>query len=132
MINPEEMARDIEALSEKWTRSFQEGFQGWINALLKDAVDPAKLSRFIRSLGVDVSQIAGMVGQQPGVDPYQILGLDKSASDEEIKQRYHQLLKKLHPDTAGIEGTSFLLNVVMAAYKSIEQERRWQRWKEEP
>jgi len=125
MINPEEMARDLEALSEKWTRKFQEGFQGWINALLRDAVDPVKLTRFIRSLGVDVSQLGGMVGQQPGVDPYQILGLDKSASDEEVKKRYRELIKKLHPDSAGIESASFLLQMVLASYEMIKRERGW-------
>jgi len=124
MINPEEMARDLQVLSEKWTKNFQKGMQDWINALLKDALDPRKLAQFIKGLGVDVSQLGGM-GQQPGVDPYQILGLDKSASDEEVKKRYRELVKKLHPDTAGFEGTSFLLNIVMAAYKAIEQARGW-------
>jgi len=125
MINPEEMARDMQALSEKWTKKFQEGFQGWINAVLKDAVDPVKLSRFIRSLGVDVSQLGGMVGQRPELDPYQILGLDRSASDEEVKRRYHILVHKLHPDTAGFEGTGFLLQMVLAAYEMIKRERGW-------
>jgi len=118
------MARDLQVLSEKWTKNFQKGMQDWINALLKDALDPRKLAQFIKGLGVDVSQLGGM-GQQPGVDPYQILGLDKSASDEEVKKRYRELVKKLHPDTAGFEGTSFLLNIVMAAYKAIEQARGW-------
>ena len=126
MINPEEIAHDLQALSEKWTKKFQEGLQGWIGALLKDAIDPAKLARFIRSLGVDVSQLSGMVGQQPGIDPYRILGLDKSASDEEVKQRYRELVKRLHPDTAGFEGTSFLLQMVLAAYELIKRERGWQ------
>ena len=123
MINPNEMAQDLRALSEKWMRDFQEGFQGWMNALLKDALDPRKLAQFIKGLGVDVSQLGGMVGQQPGLDPYQILGLDKSASDEEVKKRYRDLIKKLHPDSAGIEGTSFLLQLVLAAYEMIKRER---------
>jgi preprotein translocase subunit Sec63 len=67
-----------------------------------------------------------MVGQQPGFDPYQVLGLDKSASDEAIKKRYRELLQHLHPDTAGREGTSFLLQMVLAAYKLIEVQRGWQ------
>jgi len=126
MVNPEEIARDLEELSAKWTKKFQEGFRGWINAVLKDAVDPVKLTRFIRSLGVDVSQLGGMVGQRPELDPYQILGLDKSASDEEVKHRYRELVKRLHPDTAGFEGTTFLLQLVLAAYELIRQERGWE------
>ena len=100
--------------------------QGFMNDLLKDAFDPRKLMAFIRSMGIDISQLPGMVSQQPGFDPYQILGLDKSATDEEVKKRYRLLVHKLHPDTAGIEGTSFLLQMVLAAYKIIERERGWQ------
>jgi hypothetical protein len=35
---------------------------------------------------------------QAAFDPYQVLGLDQSASDEEVKKRYRELLFKLHPD----------------------------------
>ena len=100
--------------------------QGFMNDLLRDAFDPRKLMTFIRSMGIDISQLPGMVSQQPGFDPYRILDLDKSASDEEIKHRYRELLRKLHPDTAGIEGTGFLLQMVMAAYELIRRERGWQ------
>lgn len=32
-------------------------------------------------------------------DPYQVLGVDKDASDEEIKRAYRRLAKEYHPDT---------------------------------
>ena len=31
-------------------------------------------------------------------DPYQVLGLERGASDDEVKRAYRQLAKKYHPD----------------------------------
>ena len=39
------------------------------------------------------------------------------------ERRYRELLHKLHPDTAGVKGTGFLLQMVLAAYKIIKKER---------
>ena len=58
-------------------------------------------------------------------DPYRVLGLDKSATDDEVKSRYRQFLRKLHPDTAGVKGTEYLVQVVNVAYAQISEERRW-------
>jgi len=55
-----------------------------------------------------------------------VLGLDKTAGDDEIKKRYRELLRKLHPDTSGTPGTSFLLQMVIAAFEIIKRERGWQ------
>lgn len=85
-----------------------------------------QLLELTKSLGMDMSQLRGMMNQRTPFDPYQALGLDKSASDEDVKKRYRELLHKLHPDTAGVEGTAFLLQMVLAAYEMIKEERRWQ------
>ena len=61
-----------------------------------------------------------------GIDAYRVFGLDKSASDEQVKTRYRELVRKLHPDTAGVEGTVFFFQMVLAAYQVIKTERRWQ------
>lgn len=121
-MNEDRIAR----ISRRMVAVLQEEMQGWMNDLLKDAFNPAKLMHFIRGMGIDMSQLPGMIGQQPGFDPYQILGLDRSATDEEVKKRYHELIHKLHPDTAGVEGTSFLLQMVLAAYNLIKMQRGWQ------
>jgi uncharacterized membrane protein YkvA (DUF1232 family) len=40
-------------------------------------------------------------------DPYAVLGLDRSASEEEIKRAYRQLAAKYHPDKVSHLGEEF-------------------------
>ena len=127
------MIRDIEKLSGKWITDFQEEMSKWTHDLLKDALDPAKMMKVLRGMGIDMGQFGQMFGRMAqtgtmpqGFDPYKVLGLDKEASDNEVKKRYRILVHKLHPDTAGFEGTSFLLQMVLASYELIKRERRWQ------
>ncbi len=104
-------------LGQRILSVIQEEMQGWIND---------QLVTLVKSLGLDLSQFQGGSSQQRAFDPYQALGLERSASDEEVKKRYHELLYKLHPDTAGVEGTTFLLQMVLVAYEMIKEERVWQ------
>ncbi len=70
-------------------------------------------------------QMSNVHPAKVGLDPYRVLGLDKTALDAEVKKRYRDLLKKLHPDTAGVAGTEYMLQVLNAAYGQISRERRW-------
>ncbi len=60
-------------------------------------------------------------------DPYQILGVSPSASDEEVKKAYRDLSRKYHPDTntnnplADLAEEKF--KQVQAAYQQIMDER---------
>jgi len=56
---------------------------------------------------------------------YLVLGLDRTASDEEVKHRYREILMKIHPDTAEVKGTEFLTQMVVEAYHLIGTERGW-------
>lgn len=99
----------------------QQELQQWMDELLKDAFNPAKLMQFMRGMGLDMGQLSGMVGQ-PGFDPYSLLHLNRSASDEEVKTRYKEIMGKLHPDKAGEEMTE-LATIANAAYNIIRMER---------
>lgn len=112
-------------ISYRWLEVLQEEIGRWMSNLLKDAFNPGSFIDFVRRMGLDVSQLSSFIGQQPDFDPYRILGLDTSASEEEIKKRYRDLLHKLHPDTAGMEGTGFLLQMVLMAYETIKRDRGW-------
>jgi len=98
---------------------------GWMDDLLRDAFNPESFLRYAAGLGIDLSQVPNLVGRNDGFNAYRVLGLEKTATDEEVKKRYRDLLKKLHPDTAGVRGTDFLLQMMIAAYQQIAKERRW-------
>ncbi len=120
------LAKMLARTQKGMAQGMQEAMSEVLDELVKGALDPAKLAEMMKSVGVDPSQFSGMMGKGvPGFDPYRVLGLDKSASDEEVKKRYHELLRKLHPDTSGTPGTEFLLQMVLMAYEVIKKERGW-------
>ncbi len=106
-------------------KGMEEGMHEVLDELAKRTLDAAQLAEALKMMGIDMPQTLGTMGQVPGFDPYRILGLEKSASDEEVRKRYHELVRKLHPDTAGTKGTTFLLQLVLAAYEAIRRERQW-------
>jgi len=99
---------------------------GWMDALLRDAFNSESFLRYVAGMGIDLSQVPNLVGRRDGFDPYRVLGLEKTATNEEVKKRYREMLIKLHPDTAGVRGTDFLLQMMIAAYQQIAKERAWQ------
>jgi DnaJ-domain-containing protein 1 len=121
----EDLVKELEQLHRVLVKNLAEEMQDWMQKLLSGAFTPASLLYFAESLGINLSGVPGMTVQQDGFDPYRVLGLERTDKDEAVKQRYRELLRRLHPDTAGVEGTSFLLQVVLAAYKQISKERGW-------
>ena len=71
---------------------------------------------------------AGGAGEN---DPYEILGIDRSASDDEIKAKYRSLIRENHPDVLMAKGVpqEFIdlanekMAVINASYDCIEKER---------
>ena len=64
-------------------------------------------------------------------DPYEILGIDRSVSDDEIKAKYRSLIRENHPDVLMAKGVpqEFIdlanekMAVINASYDCIEKER---------
>lgn len=60
-------------------------------------------------------------------DPYQVLGVSRGASDEEIKKAYKSLSRKYHPDAninnPNKDAAEEKFKEVQAAYKQIMQEK---------
>ena len=120
------MEDELTRIQQRILRAFAEEAQKWLDALLRDTFNPEAFLRFVAGMGIDLSQMPGTVGKECGSNPYRVLGLEKTATDEEVKKRYREFLMKLHPDTAGIPGTDYLLQMILAAYGLIKRERGWQ------
>ena len=111
---------------ERILGEMRDNTKSYMDDLLRNALNPESFLRYVAGMGIDLSQILNLAGQHDSLNPYDILGLKKTASDEEVKKRYREMLFKFHPDTAGVEGTGHLCQKIIEAYQQIVKERRWQ------
>ena len=58
------------------------------------------------------------------MDPYKILGVDRNASDDEIKKAYRQMAKKYHPDVNKEPGAEEKFKQIQNAYDQIMEARK--------
>lgn len=67
--------------------------------------------------------------EAPPEDPYSVLGLERSASQEEIKKRYLELSSKYHPDKVSHLGEELIdlaerkFVEINKSYQTIRKER---------
>ena len=118
-------ACELGGLGKSWMRDLEAEIARQVNDITQELVNPERVMEFMRKSGIDFTGIAGRTNEESLDDPYRVLGLDRSASDEDIKSRYRRLMFILHPDTAGVEGTEGLLKSVIKAYEAIRKERGW-------
>ena len=60
------------------------------------------------------------------MDPYQILGVDRDATDEEIKRAYRRLAKQYHPDAnPGDESAAKKMQEINDAYDRIKNPEKY-------
>lgn len=66
-------------------------------------------------------------------DPYEVLGVPKTASEDEIKTAYRRLAKKYHPDlNPGDPAAAQKMNEVNQAYDQIKNPQNWQQNQQNP
>jgi len=123
------MQRGLEAMAE----AMQEELGRMSEQLVQGVLTPDMLASVMSmmqgamgTIGFDMGKMSSMMGQQPSVDPYRILGLERSASEDEVKKRYRELVHVLHPDKSGTPGTALFFQMVTAAYERIKIEKGWQ------
>ena len=92
----------------------------WLNQMLQGMCNDPVIGELWSAMKMG-NQSCG----KAGIDPYRVLGLEKTTTDDQVKKRYRELVVKLHPDTAGVKGTEFLFQLVTAAYQQISKERGW-------
>ena len=96
--------------------------------------EKAFLERVAQIFGFDEASFRRIEATFTGteqVDPYQVLGAERSISDADLKARYRKLVRENHPDALTAQGmpkefvdlANEKLAAINAAYDSIRKER---------
>lgn len=95
--------------------------------------EEAFLGEIRRIFGISAEAFRTILARHlPGIDdPYEVLGADPAASDEELRRHWRRLVRELHPDQMIARGVpeearalaESRLAAVNAAYEKIEAER---------
>jgi len=100
----------LNSILDKVMKDLQEGLAQYAQEMMKESIGVAGL---------------GQLDDKTGFDSYMVLGLAKDSSDDEVKRRFRELARILHPDTSRYQGTEFLFMLVNLSYEQIGKERGW-------
>ncbi|BAQ34106.1 J domain-containing protein [Dehalococcoides sp. UCH007] len=114
------MEDQVKKAQKRMTEATAEMMSGWLSQMLQGMCNDPVLGELWSAM-----KMQSQSTHHAGIDSYQVLGLDKTVADDQVKKRYRELVVKLHPDTAGVKGTEFLFQLVTAAYQQISKERGW-------
>jgi DnaJ-domain-containing protein 1 len=106
--------------AQRMTGVTAEMMSEWLNQVLQEMCKDPVIVEFWSAM-----KMGNQSGGKAGIDPYRVLGLEKTTTDDQVKKRYREMVGKVHPDTAGVQGTEFLFQLVTAAYQQISKERGW-------
>lgn len=79
----------------------------------------------MRTTSVDQKPDPRMTDSFAAPSPYEVLGVDPSASDAELRKAYRRLLRQTHPDTGGDPAQFLAVQKAWARLGDAESRRRW-------
>ena len=84
------------------------------------------LKQVRREIDKNIKRLAneGIDSYDPKFDPYVILGVEPTATKEQITMAYRKKAAKAHPDKGGSDEEMIMVN---AAYEAISQLRGWRK-----
>ena len=104
------MKHPLNSILDKVMKDLQEGLAQYAQEVMKESIGAVGLRQF---------------DGKTGFDSYMVLGLAKDSSDDEVRRRFRELARVLHPDTSRCQGTEFLFMLVSLSYEQIGKERGW-------
>ncbi|MFQ5440421.1 MAG: J domain-containing protein [Nitrosopumilaceae archaeon] len=110
---------DSEEFESKKDKTFEKYHSGWTD----DYVD-FSYTRHTE----DDAEFSKMARESTLPNYYKILGISENASQEDIKKRYRELAKKLHPDKSKGEKTDDTMAEINKAYEILSQKERKEKY----
>lgn len=109
---------EFNRLYNQLTEHVSKGVEKAVLSLMSDLPLGPVSQAFLGKLGQ-----VGPPRDMPLDDCYRMLGLEPTASGEDVEHRYRELVKRLHPDAAGAE-TAHLFQMVTLAYHEISKRKQ--------